>query len=87
MSEVLEIKNTKINKDNVVEDAFSWKVEIPAAVKTENDLSENAYLVLTVHQGKINGELINPTAEIKKEVNRIIEKYRDTFEEMKRLGD
>ena len=87
MSEVLEIKTAKIKKNNIVEDAFSWKVEIPEAVKTENNLSENAYLVLTVHQGKIKGELINPTSEIKQEVNRILGKYRDTFEEMKRLGD
>jgi hypothetical protein len=87
MSEVLEIETAKIKKNKLSEDAFSWKVEIPAAVKSENDLSENAYLVLTVHQGKINGELINPTDEIKQEVKRIISKYRDTFEEMKRLGD
>lgn len=86
MPEVLEIETAKIKKNNI-DDAFSWKVEIPGTVKAENNLSENAYLVLTVFQGKINGELINPTAEIKQEVNRIIGKYGDAFEEMKRLGD
>ena len=82
MPEVLKIETNKTS-----EDAFSWKVEIPDKVKNENNLSKNAYLVLTVHQGKINGELINPTTEIKTEVQRLIGKYGQTFEEMKRLGD
>ena len=87
MPEVLDIKQAKSKQNPTNDAAFSWKVELPESVKTENNLSENAYLVLTVHDGKINGELINPTAEIKQEVNRIIRKYRETFEELKRLGD
>ncbi len=87
MSQVLEIKTDKTKNSKIIEDAFSWKVEIPENVKIENSLSENAYLVLTVYQGKINGELINPTAEIKREVSRIISKYHDTFKELKSFGD
>lgn len=86
MPEVLDIKQAKESAD-LTNDAFSWKVELPDAVKKENNLSQNAYLVLTVHDGKINGELINPTAEIKKEAKRILDKYGEVFEEMKRLGD
>ena len=86
MPEVLEINQTK---DEVAEigGAFSWKVELPDAVKKENNLSENSYLVLTVHNGKVSGELVNVTPELKNEVNRITGKYRKTFEELKRLGD
>lgn len=87
MPEVLELNKTKNEAAEIADDAFSWKVELPEAVKQENNLSENSYLVLTVHQGKISGELINITPEIKNEVNRITDKYRKTFEELKRLGD
>ena len=87
MPEVLDIKQANSKSNVATEDAFSWKVELPESVKLENNLSENAYLVLTVHDSKINGELINPTPEIKHEVSRIIGKYRGTFEELKRLGD
>lgn len=87
MPEVLEIIQTKNEAAKIADDAFSWKVELPEAVKRENKLSENSYLVLTVYQGKISGELINITPEIKNEVNRIKDKYRKTFEELKQLGD
>jgi hypothetical protein len=87
MPEVLEIEQTKVEVKDTIESPFSWKVEMPESVIKENNLSENAYLVLTVYNGKINGERINPTVAIKHEVKRITEKYRKTFEEMKNLGD
>ncbi len=87
MQKILNINQSKINPIEVENDAFSWKVELPDYVKRENNLSKYSYLVLTVYQGKINGELINPTDETKKEVERILGKYGETFEEMKRLGD
>lgn len=86
MPEVLDIQQTK-SAAETANDAFSWKVELPSSVKEENNLSENSYLVLTVHNGKISAELINVTPEIKKEASRIKDKYRKTFEEMKQLGD
>lgn len=87
MPEVLGIEKAKSKTAETASDAFSWKVELPDSVKRENNLSDNSYLVLTVYNGKINGELINPTAEIKREVKRSTGKYRETFEELKRLGD
>jgi hypothetical protein len=87
MPEILDIEEARSKTAETANDAFSWKVELPDSVKKENNLSENSYLVLTIHNGKINGELINPTAEIKREVKRITSKYRKTFQEMKRLGD
>lgn len=85
MPEVLDLLPT--NAAEAVSDAFSWKVELPSAVKKENNLSANSYLVLTVHDGKVSGELVNVTAEIEKEADRIAGKYRQTFEELKRIGD
>lgn len=79
MPEVLEFEKTKAQVKDAMESPFSWKVEMPESVQKDNNLSENAYLVLTVHNGKINGELINPTVAIKQEVSRITEKYRETF--------
>ena len=87
MPEVLDLEQAKNHSSDIEADVFSWKVEIPDRVRKENHLSENAYLVLTVHNGKISGELVNPTTEIKNEVKRILGKYNETFEEMKRLGD
>ncbi len=87
MPEVLDIRQTKNIAVKSADDAFSWKVELPNSVKQENNLSADSYLVLTVHNGKISGELINLTPEIKSEADRIAEKYRNVFEEMKRLGD
>lgn len=87
MPEVLDIQQTKGAAVKSADDAFSWKVELPDSVKRENDLSDDSYLVLTVCKGKISGELINVTPEIKSEADRIAAKYRETFEEMKRLGD
>lgn len=86
MPEVLDIEKVNINSTEIRNGAFSWKVELPNSVKKENDLSEHSYLVLTIDSGKINGELINPTAENKKEIKRLLGKYRNAFEEMKRLG-
>lgn len=87
MPEVLEIPRTKKANQSKVSDAYSWRVELPLLVKKENGLAEDSYLVLTVHDGKVSGELINVTAEIKNEAARIVNKYRKTFEEMKRIGD
>ncbi len=87
MPEVLDIRETKSASAETVSDAFSWKVELPDSVRRENNLSPNSYLVLTVHNGKISGELVNVTDEIKSESDRLINKYRESFEELKRLGD
>lgn len=87
MPEVLNIQQSKNAASEITDDAFSWKVELPDEVKKDNNLSENSYLVLTVHNGRISGELINITPEIKIEADRITGKYRETFEELKRLGD
>ena len=87
MPEVLDLRETKNAVTEIAGDAFSWKVELPDSVKKENNLSKSSYLILTVHNGKISGELINITEEIKNESKRLINKYRESFEEMKRLGD
>ncbi len=86
MPEVLDIKKVNSNSTEIRNGAYSWKVELPNSVKRENDLSEHSYLVLTIDSGKINGDLINPTAENKREIKRILGKYGKAFEEMKRLG-
>jgi hypothetical protein len=87
MPEVLELPRTKDTNKSDISDAYSWRVELPSSVKKENGLAEDSYLVLTVHDGKVIGELINVTPEIKNEAARIVNKYRKTFEEMKRIGD
>lgn len=87
MPEVLDIRQVKSAAVEIADNAYSWKVELPDSVRKENNLSENSYLVLTVYDGKISGELINVTLEIKSEADRITKKYQKTFEELKRLGD
>jgi hypothetical protein len=51
-------------------------------------VAENSLIVLHLAQGKISAEILPPaTPEMKTSVRQISEKFREAFEEMKRLGD
>ena len=66
----------------------SWIIEIPSDIAKQEGYAEGSKVILTFQNGKIKPKVLPPTSEkIKKEVNRIIGKYSETFEELKRLGD
>lgn len=66
----------------------SWIVEMPADIAKQEGYAEGSKVVLTFQNGKIIPQILPPTSEkVKTEVDRIIKKYGETFEELKRLGD
>ena len=89
MPEVLEIEEIKVERREKQDSKIaSWLVEIPPIIIEELDLEEGSRIALTINNGEIKGDILPPmSVETKKEVRRILDKYRETFEEMKRLGD
>lgn len=66
----------------------SWIIEMPSDIARQEGYAEGSKVILTFQNGKIQPIILPPTSgNIKKEVSRIIEKYGETFEELKRLGD
>ncbi len=66
----------------------SWILEMPSEIAKQEGFSQGSKVLLTFENGKIQSEIISPTAtETKREVNRIIGKYDDTFRELATLDD
>jgi hypothetical protein len=66
----------------------SWVIEIPAEMAQAMGVSVGSIAVLHAAQGTIEVEVLPPPSpELEASVLRIHEKYQDSFEEIKRLGD
>ncbi len=66
----------------------SWILEMPSEIAEQEGFSQGVKVLLTFENGKIQSEIISPTAEeTKREVSRIIGKYDDTFRELATLDD
>lgn len=67
---------------------LSWAIEIPSEVARSMGITEGSIAVLHPHNGNFNVEIMPPASqEIKDAAQRISEKYKETFKELKRLGD
>jgi hypothetical protein len=65
-----------------------WVVEMPLEMTQALDVSEGSLAVLHPKQAGIEVEILPPASkEIKNAPRRILDKHKDAFEEMKRLGD
>ena len=64
-----------------------WIIELPDDFTQEIGVEKGSIAVLSGSEGKIETEIILPSPKIKKAVERIHEKWKDAFAEMKRLGD
>lgn len=63
-----------------------WVVELPTEMVKEMGISEGSIAVLHTKEGSFDIEiLLPPNAELEKSVQRIYEKYKDAFSEMKSL--
>lgn len=83
MSEILEKETKKTSKE-----FSSWMIEMPSDIAKQEGYADGSKVVLTFQNGSIKPEILPPTsAEVKKEVGRIIEKYDKSFEDLKRFGD
>lgn len=65
-----------------------WLIELPDDFTAEIGVSRNSIGLLQVSDGRIEVEIFPPPSpELEKAVDRIHEKYKDAFVEMKRIGD
>lgn len=88
MPEVLEIGQIEAEETQSAEPGWdSWTVEIPPEIIEAQGLAEGSLAVLTVRDGKIESEITSSSPELKEISKRILEKRREVYEELKRLGD
>jgi len=67
---------------------LGWVIELPAEIAQAMGVAEGSLAVLHVKEEKLDLEILPPPSpELKEAVRRISEKHKETFEEMKRLGD
>lgn len=79
MSEPQTLNNTELT---------NWLIEMPAHVANAIGVEEGSRLILQVRDGNISVEILPPTPhEIKERAQKIADKFRDAFAEMKRVGD
>jgi hypothetical protein len=67
---------------------WGWVIVMTPEMSQQAGVAENSLIVLHLAEGKVSAEILPPaTAEMKDSVRQISEKFREAFEEMKRLGD
>jgi hypothetical protein len=65
-----------------------WIIELPDEFAECIGVEKNSIGLLGYKNGKIEVEVLPPPSpELEKSVDRIFNKYKDAFEEMKRLSD
>jgi hypothetical protein len=88
MPEVLEIEQAEAEETKEIKQKWdSWVVEIPKEIIEAQGLNEGALVSLTCRNGRVEGEIINPSPELKEISRRLLEENRELYEELKRLGD
>jgi len=66
----------------------SWITEMPSEIAEQEGYAKGSKIILTFENGIIRTEVLPPTSSaVKSEVNRIVKKYGEVFEELTRLGD
>ncbi|HEY0545572.1 MAG TPA: hypothetical protein VGC91_09370 [Pyrinomonadaceae bacterium] len=66
----------------------SWVIEMTPEMAQAAHVPEGSYIVLQLSAGQVSVEILPPASpEMKEFVQRIGEKYKDAFAELKRLGD
>lgn len=65
-----------------------WTVPMLPEMTQIADVPEGSFIVLHLERGGVQAEIIPPaTKEMKRSVRESVEKFKDAFAEMKRLGD
>lgn len=64
-----------------------WVVEIDDDFASELGVAKGSIALMNARDGKIVTEILSPSPELEKSIDRIAEKYRDYFIEMKKIGD
>ncbi|HMV49280.1 MAG TPA: hypothetical protein PLD20_15085 [Blastocatellia bacterium] len=67
---------------------MGWIIDIPADMATLMEVKEGSVAVLYPKPGTIEVEILPPPSpELLAEINETLEELKDTFAELKRLGD
>jgi hypothetical protein len=65
-----------------------WIVAMTTEMAHEAGVTEGSYLVFYLNEGHVSAEILPPpTEQTKRNVQGSIDKFKDAFAEMKRLGD
>ncbi len=65
-----------------------WIIELPDDFAEALGQEKGSIAVMYAREGNIDTEIIPPPRpELQKAIDRIYDKYKDAFAEMKRLGD
>lgn len=65
-----------------------WVLAMTQEMTREAGVDEGSYLVFYLNEGHASVEIFPPaTGEMKQSIQQSIDKFKDAFAEMKRLGD
>ncbi|MFN7944376.1 MAG: hypothetical protein U0Z53_03415 [Blastocatellia bacterium] len=65
-----------------------WVIEMPPEMARAVGVAEGSLLILNAGEGGISTEILPPpTPEPEAAAQRLYQKYRDVFAELKRVGD
>lgn len=63
-------------------------IDLPPDIAAALNAGPDARALLTVREGNLSIEVLPPvTPRIEAHIQRVLTKYRDAFEELRRLGD
>jgi hypothetical protein len=67
---------------------LGWIMEIPAEMAAILKVEPGSIALIYPKEGRLEAEILPPpSAELKEDFERLFNKYRDTFEALKRIGD
>ena len=67
---------------------MGWVLEIPPEMAAALGVQAGSLAVLYPKEGILEAEILPPpSVELQADFERLYEKYRETFEELKRVGD
>ena len=64
-----------------------WIIEIDDDFASELGVAKGSIALMNARNGKIETEILSPSPELEKTIDRLAEKYEDFFLEMKKIGD
>jgi len=67
---------------------LGWVMEIPPEMAAIMKVEPGSIAIIYPKEGALETEILPPPSdELKEDFERLFNKYRDTFEELKRIGD
>lgn len=64
-----------------------WIVEIDDDFASELGVAKGSIALMNARDGRIETQILSPSPRLEKSIDRLAEKYKDYFIEMKKIGD